>query len=281
MPVLDDAWIAWLNENVRRGCSADAMVDAMVWDGFNPADAWAALLSVAADNLPKAAATAVSSGYVYDALPIASGNHIDAGDRMVDVVLRLAQPQVLVFANVLSDAECDEVVARSLSRLKRSTTVNPLTGQEDVIDRRTSDGTFFRRCEDAFISRLDQRIARLMAWPLEHGEGLQILRYGVGGEYRPHFDYFPPSDPGSAAHLERAGQRVATLVVYLNDVAAGGETVFPEAGLSVAPRKGSAVYFRYGNQLGQLDPMTLHGGAPVLAGEKWIMTKWMRQHRYG
>ena len=31
----------------------------------------------------------------------------------------------------------------------------------------------------------------------------------------------------------------------------------------------------------QLDLLTLHGGTPVVAGEKWIATKWMRQRRYG
>jgi prolyl 4-hydroxylase len=214
-------------------------------------------------------------------MPIAAGNRIDVGDREVEVVMRCERPQVMVFANVLSSEECDEVVARSATKLKRSTIVDPKTGKEDIIERRTSEGTFFTLCEDDFIARLDKRIARLMNWPMENGEGFQILRYGVGGEYKPHFDYFPPSDPGSSVHLARGGQRVSTLVLYLNDVVEGGETIFPDVGMSVAPRKGGAVYFRYFNGRGQIDPLTLHGGAPVIAGEKWIMTKWMRQRRYG
>jgi prolyl 4-hydroxylase len=109
---------------------------------------------------------------------------------------------------------------------------------------------------------------------------LQILHYGPTGEYRPHFDYFPPDQPGSAVHTARGGQRVATLVIYLNDVPGGGETIFPEAGLSVAAKQGGAVYFRYMNGQRQLDPLTLHGGAPVITGEKWIMTKWMRERPY-
>ena len=28
-------------------------------------------------------------------------------------------------------------------------------------------------------------------------------------------------------------------------------------------------------------PLTLHGGEPVEKGEKWIITKWMRQRSYG
>jgi prolyl 4-hydroxylase len=56
--------------------------------------------------------------------------------------------------------------------------------------------------------------------------------------------------------------------------------VFPETGLAVTPRKGSAVYFEYCNSAGQLDALSLHAGSPVHAGEKWVATKWMRQRRF-
>jgi prolyl 4-hydroxylase len=116
--------------------------------------------------------------------------------------------------------------------------------------------------------------------PIENGEGLQILHYCTGDEYAPHYDYFPPDDAGSVPHLSQGGQRVASLIIYLNDVEEGGATVFPRLGLTVGPKKGAAVYFEYCNSLGQVDPQTLHGGLPVRKGEKWIATKWMRQRRY-
>ena len=105
-----------------------------------------------------------------------------------------------------------------------------------------------------------------MNWPVENGEGLQILNYKVGGEYKPHFDYFPPGDPGSAVHLAKGGQRVSTMVIYLNDVEEAGETTFPDVGLSVTPKKGAAVYFEYCNSQNQVDPLTLHAGAPWQRG---------------
>jgi prolyl 4-hydroxylase len=123
--------------------------------------------------------------------------------------------------------------------------------------------------------------AQVMHWPLENGEGIQILHYTIGGEYTAHFDYFPPDDPGSQLHIAKGGQRVSKLIIYLNEVEAGGETVFPAVNLAVVPNKGAAVYFEYCNSKGQIDPLTLHGGLPVIVGEKWIATKWMRQRRYG
>jgi len=86
-----------------------------------------------------------------------------------------------------------------------------------------------------------------------------------------------PAAAGSAVHTARGGNGVATLVLYLNDGPNGGETYFPNAGISVAAKQGNAAYFRYMHGQRQLDPLTLHGGAPVLEGEKWITTKWARE----
>jgi prolyl 4-hydroxylase len=193
----------------------------------------------------------------------------------------MARPVLAVFDNILSAQECDELIRLSSIKLKRSTIVDPKTGEEEVIEDRSSFGTFFTLNESDFIVNLEQRIAAVMNLPVENGEGLQILHYKVGGEYKPHFDFFSPGDTGSAVHLARGGQRVSTMVMYLNDVKGAGETIFPDLGLSVTPKKGSAVYFEYCNSQNQLDPLTLHGGAPVADGEKWIATKWMRERRYG
>lgn len=286
MPDIDASWQAWIAENVSRGCTTDSMVSSMVQAGFHEAAARSyILLYTSTGTMPAttivAPAIQAVGNYQYEAPPLPKGHRIDVGDRVVEVIARGERPYAAVFANVLSYEECDEIIERSRSKLKRSTTVNAETGAFDIIEKRTSEGTFFEICEDEFIARIDHRVAKLMNWPVENGEGLQILRYGVGGEYTPHFDYFAPNEPGSASHLAVGGQRVATMIIYLSDCEAGGETIFPDVGFSVVPRKGCAVYFHYCNSRGQLDALSLHGGAPVIAGEKWIMTKWMRQRRYG
>ena len=84
--------------------------------------------------------------------------------------------------------------------------------------------------------------------------------------------------PGTAAVLARGGQRLATLVMYLNEPEGGGATTFPDIGFEVAPVKGNAVFFSYDRPAAST--RTLHGGAPVLAGEKWVATKWLRERRF-
>jgi prolyl 4-hydroxylase len=143
---------------------------------------------------------------------------------------------------------------------------------------RTSYGMFFQRGENELVRRIEQRIARLVNWPEENGEGLQILQYGPGAEYKPHYDYFDPAEPGTPTILRRGGQRVGTIVMYLAEPAKGGGTVFPDVHMEVAPKRGNAVFFSY--ERAHPSTHTLHGGAPVLAGEKWIATKWLRERRF-
>ncbi|MET0210878.1 MAG: 2OG-Fe(II) oxygenase, partial [Burkholderiaceae bacterium] len=162
--------------------------------------------------------------------------------------------------------------------LARSLTVETQTGGEALNVDRTSDGMFFERGENEVVARIERRIATLLRWPVAYGEGLQVLRYAPGAQYRPHYDYFDPGEPGTPTILRRGGQRVATLVMYLQEPAQGGATTFPDIGLEIAPVRGTAVFFSYDRP----DPAThtLHGGEPVLAGEKWVATKWLREREF-
>ncbi|MEM5278093.1 2OG-Fe(II) oxygenase [Cupriavidus taiwanensis] len=269
----------WLARHIAQGFAADALVLSMLRSGYDDAFARRAVAGAFAQDTGGAAparpapaeASAADTPAVYAA---------DGGDRQVPVLFRLASPQVQLFQQLLSDDECDALVALSRGRLARSPVVNPDTGDENLIDARTSMGAMFQVAEHALITRIEARIAAVTGVPAEHGEGLQILNYKPGGEYQPHFDYFNPQRPGEARQLSVGGQRIATLVIYLNTPEAGGATAFPRVGLEVAPVKGNAVYFSYLLPDGTLDDRTLHAGLPVAAGEKWIATKWLRERPY-
>jgi len=197
------------------------------------------------------------------------------GGHEVKILTLMKHPRVIVFGGVLSDEECSGLMDLARPRLARSETVDNATGGSEVNAARTSDGMFFERGEHELIRRIEQRIAELLRWPVDHGEGMQVLRYSPGAEYRPHHDYFDPAHSGTARILQRGGQRVGTLVMYLNTPEGGGATTFPDVGLEVAPVRGNAVFFSYDRA--HPSSKTLHGGAPVVAGEKWVATKWLRQ----
>ncbi|PEC34028.1 2OG-Fe(II) oxygenase [Bacillus cereus] len=196
------------------------------------------------------------------------GNTIMTEDREIHIISKFEEPLIVVLANVLSDEECDELIEMSKNKMKRS----KVGSARDVNDIRTSSGAFLE--DNELTSKIEKRISSIMNVPVAHGEGLHILNYEVDQQYKAHYDYF-------AEHSRSAANnRISTLVMYLNDVEEGGETYFPKLNLSVHPRKGMAVYFEYFYQDQSLNELTLHGGAPVTKGEKWIATQWVRRGTY-
>ena len=270
----------WIISQAAAGHSAESVLEAMKASGWNEDVAVDAMESTLRGHLET---QAVASG-LPPAVPVPEPSldesplYLDAGDRRVCVLQVMMAPRVVVFGELLSPEECDQLVELAKPRLARSLTVATKTGGEEVNADRTSNGMFFQRGENELVARIERRIARLVNWPEENGEGLQILQYGPGAEYKPHYDYFDPAEPGTPTIVKRGGQRVGTLVMYLAEPEKGGGTVFPDVHLEVAPRKGNAVFFSY--ERPHPSTRTLHGGQPVLQGEKWIATKWLRERRF-
>jgi len=287
---------AWLKQSIERGSSPDALERSMCTSGYQGEFAHRAVAAAFKALAPRqhapqpatapaplaAAAAAVEAPEPESSTRIlASGpNVIDAGDRVVHILTALNAPRILLFGDLLAPEECEALIEMSRGKLERSNVVDRHTGRYELHPDRTSEGTYFRRAENELIARIEKRIAELTGCPLERGEPIQVLHYSPGTEYKPHFDYFDPAEEGNRMALASGGQRVATLIMYLNDVPAGGSTVFPDIGLDVLPRRGNAVFFAYSDEAGRLDARTLHGGSPVAEGEKWIATKWLRQRDY-
>ena len=271
---------SWIIAQAQAGHSAESVLQSMKasgWDKDVAVDAMETTLrghleaQSAQPNLPPA--VPVPEPDVANA-PL----YLDGGDRQVAVLSVMAAPRIVVFGGLLSDEECDALMEAARPRLRRSLTVATKTGGEEINADRTSQGMFFQRGESELVRRIDARIAKLVNWPEVNGEGIQVLQYVPGTEYKPHYDYFDPAEPGTPTILQRGGQRVGTVVMYLSEPDTGGGTVFPDVQLTVAPKRGNAVFFSYD----RADPSTrtLHGGAPVTAGEKWIATKWLREREF-
>lgn len=270
----------WIVEQAQAGHAAEAVLRTMIASGWQEDVALDALESTLRGHLEQQAQAQglPPASAVPDPALAESPVTIDAGDRQVDVLQAMYNPRIVLFGNLLSADECEQLIALARPRMARSLTVATRTGGEEVNDDRTSNGMFFQRGENELVQRIEARIARLLNWPVENGEGLQVLQYRPGAEYKPHYDYFDPAEPGTPTILKRGGQRVGTLVMYLAEPAKGGGTTFPDIHLEVFPKRGHGVFFSYDRP--HPSTRTLHGGAPVLAGEKWIATKWLRQGRF-
>ncbi|MGA8515932.1 MAG: 2OG-Fe(II) oxygenase [Burkholderiaceae bacterium] len=270
----------WIIAQAQQGFAADVVLKSMMDSGWKEDVAIAALETTLQNHLANQTTAPVLPPAVTVPRPSVDDSplYIDAGDRRVSVLSSLAKPHIVVFGNVLSDDECDALIAAAKPRLNRSLTVETKTGGEELNADRTSNGMFFRRDENEVVATLEKRLAALANWPIENGEGLQVLHYRPGTEYKPHYDYFDPVEPGTPTILKRGGQRVATIIMYLSEPEKGGGTTFPDVQLEVAPKRGNAVFFSYDRP--HPSSKSLHGGAPVIAGEKWIATKWLRERQF-
>lgn len=177
-------------------------------------------------------------------------------------------PQVWTFNSFASARECDYLIRTAEPRLRESVVVDPATGQLRPHPVRTSDGaTFPWVSADMVITALNRRIAAASATDDACGEPLQVLRYRPGQEYRPHLDALP----------EGGNQRVLTMLVYLNDDYQCGETFFIKTGLKVAATTGAGLLFCNALPGGLPDPFAEHAGLPVVSGQKFIASRWIRE----
>jgi prolyl 4-hydroxylase len=269
----------WLAEQTAAGYSRASMFESLRSSGWQAMQAAHVMALTPAER--QAFGVVASAGQNYPAAPVPQPQliyrdvQVDGGDKLVRVLQHRTAPDLIEFEALLTHAECDALMQAAQPRLSRSLTVDVQTGGQEIHPDRSSQGMFFERAENPLIAAIEARIAKLLQWPVEHGENLQILRYPPGAQYLPHYDYFDPAQPGTVALLKRGGQRVATLIMYLHEPEGGGATVFPDIDLAIAPKRGNAVFFSYAAP--DVSTLTLHGGEPVTAGEKWIATKWLRQ----
>lgn len=275
-PQLQPIFRKWIVDQARTGMTPPDIVDVMVRSGWTPDTATAAVATALAERMALTPQAHPEPAFPFINLEGAP-RELDLGDRTVQVLASLGLPQIVVLADFLSAEECEALIETARPHMQRSNTVSGSGGIE-TLDVRTSLGTFLPRGVNEVVARVEQRLSRLCHWPASKGERLQVLNYPPGAQYKPHYDYFDPSLPGTHQILQRGGQRVGTVLMYLNNTPRGGGTIFPDWGLEVAPHKGHAVFFAYPQAVPE--SRSLHGGAPVLEGDKWVATQWWRQQDY-
>jgi len=197
-------------------------------------------------------------------------NLTQAGDPGEHPVARQlsVEPQVNCFEQLFSGDECSYLISRARPLLQPSVIVEPSTGQLQPHPIRTSEGAMFPwASEDLVIHALNRRLAWASGTAVACGEPLQVLSYRPGQQYRPHLDALPNT----------GNQRILTMLVYLNEGYSGGETFFTRTGLKFAGKTGDGLLFRNAGPGGHPDHNAEHAGLPVLRGEKFIASRWIRE----
>ncbi|XP_032075579.1 prolyl 4-hydroxylase subunit alpha-3 [Thamnophis elegans] len=186
------------------------------------------------------------------------------------------QPELALYHDFLRPSEAEKIQALAAPGLQRSVVASG--ENQEQADYRISQSAWLKDSLDPVIGALGRRAAALTGLNIRHpyAEYLQVVNYGLGGHYEPHFDH--ATSRKSPLYRMKSGNRIATLMVYLTSVEAGGSTAFIYANLSVPVIKNAALFWWNLRRNGEGDDATLHAGCPVLAGEKWVANKWFHEH---
>uniref|UniRef100_A0A6B2EEH2 procollagen-proline 4-dioxygenase n=1 Tax=Phlebotomus kandelakii TaxID=1109342 RepID=A0A6B2EEH2_9DIPT len=185
-------------------------------------------------------------------------------------------PYIVIYHDVMSDEEIEVVKKLAKPRFRRATVQNHKTGELEVAHYRISKSAWLKDEEHEFVRRIGQRVADMSGLTVETAEELQVVNYGIGGHYEPHFDFARKEETNAFKSLG-TGNRIATVLFYMSDVSQGGATVFPSIRTALWPKKGTAAFWYNLFASGEGDYETRHAACPVLAGTKWVSNKWLHE----
>jgi len=209
---------------------------------------------------------------------LASAVQLDRWRLAPPAQVKSAEPRVSAFDAMVPPALCEFFISLAVGRLEPARVYDPVARQDIVVAHRNNTIANFdlRTVQFAHVL-LQARMAAACGVPERQMEAPSVLHYSPGEQIADHFDFVDPqSTTDYAAEIARNGQRLITFLIYLNDDYEGGETAFPKLGFSHRGTLGGGIYFI--NALADMSPdlRMLHAGCPILRGEKWIITQFVR-----
>jgi len=179
----------------------------------------------------------------------------------------------------LSNEECDKLMNMAKPKLEDSLVYG---GEKDLKENvhRTSKQAWIYNNEDKLVDDISNRVAKHTNLPVANQEPLQIVNYGVGGFFNPHYDPCVGEDKFCERMNGKSGKRHCTVLIYLNDVEEGGQTCFTKLNKCIEPKKGKAVIFYSTENDDKLIDTSEHAAMPVKKGEKWVCNKWVHLKEY-
>jgi prolyl 4-hydroxylase len=176
---------------------------------------------------------------------------------------------------ILTPDECRHIISTTEPRFSRSVTV------EGADQTRTSDTAWISK-HDPVARKILQKACELTGKKFENCEDIQVVRYNPGTFYKAHHDSCCDNSQKCREFEARGGQRVGTLLVYLNDAFTDGETHFPNNGdVKMRAEPGNGIFFRpLDSEESKCHPKALHAGLPISSGIKYVCNAWVREREF-
>jgi prolyl 4-hydroxylase len=209
----------------------------------------------------------------------ALGGGVDAGwFTPARLVQHHTAPRIFTIEAFIQPEACAWFIEYARRRPEPSTVRDGATGLDVLSSGRSATTAGSSALEPDLVLQLAKlRIAETIQTHVAHQEPTTILRYEPGQEYLAHYDLIRPQEEAAAEEeLRTLGQRIATVLVYLNEGYEGGETYFPHLDWGFKGKTGDALIFWNMSATGERERLSLHAGLPVKAGEKWLLSQWVR-----
>ena len=178
-----------------------------------------------------------------------------------------------IINNIINEQEANHIINKSSMQLHDSLILG------DTLDTkiRKSKSTWLYK-DDPIVMKIMIKIANIVKLPLENAEALQVVKYDPNGYYNEHHDSCCDGHELCAEFIKRGGQRIKTILIYLNDEFTEGATNFPVLNKKIKPPKYSAVIFNpLATNSNKCHPKALHAGLPVKSGTKYVANLWFRE----
>jgi prolyl 4-hydroxylase len=195
-------------------------------------------------------------------------------------------PYIYTIDNFLTLKECKFIIKVSKDNLKLAG-VSKMSGEKGLepgkYKGRTNSSYWMPHDAYPETLKIAKRIAEKIGCNYKHFESFQVIHYNENEEYKYHYDAYDMNETEKYEKFTKErGNRLRTVLVYLNDVIEGGGTGFDSLNeyngeIIVEPKMGKMVVFNNVNDDGSLNRKSRHAGLPVIKGEKWAFNLWLRE----
>lgn len=195
-------------------------------------------------------------------------------------------PYIYTIDNFLSEKECKFIIKVSKDNLKLAG-VSKMDNEKNLepgkYKGRTNSSYWMPHDAYPETLKIAKKIAKHIGCNYKHFESFQVIHYDENEEYKYHYDAYDMNETEKYKKFTKErGNRLRTVLVYLNDVIEGGGTGFDSLNeyngeIIVEPKMGKMVVFNNVNDDGSLNRKSRHAGLPVIKGEKWAFNLWLRE----
>lgn len=180
-----------------------------------------------------------------------------------------------ILPNILTSDQIKNIINYCSKNLSQSLVIS---GRNDSV--RNSRQSWINK-NDPLVKPIFEYLSKLYNIPFENAEDLQVIKYEPNQYYKEHHDSCCDNVDSCHNFVKNGGQRILTVLIYLNNTFEGGETYFKNLNIKMKAPPGSAIVFyplAFNSKL--CHPNALHAGLPVTKGEKWVANVWFREKKF-